>query len=179
MARIRKDDIRRILRLMNEATQRIDVEIKAERQAKPVMVNYGGSLVCSIEGYSPMADKLLSMKLDDLRNGTDLTTEYLHSMVVDYIYDRLEGNFDDGGDDEPLVRLKPGAILKRKVKQGDLVGCRNITRIWNCLRAHDIETVGDLVRLTSHEVLRWPNFGRESYLELCQVMKIWGVDFKH
>ena len=177
MARITKDDIRRILRLMNEATQRIDAEIKSERQAKPVRVNYGGSLVCSIEGYSPMADKLLSMKLDDLRNGTDLTTEYLHSMVADYIFDRLEGNYDDDGD-EPLVRLKPGAILKRKVKREDFVGCRNITRIWNCMRANDIHTVGDLARLTHHEVLRWPNFGKESYLELCQVMKMWGVEFK-
>ena len=90
MIKITKDDIRQILRLMNEATQKIDAEIKAERQARPIHVNYGGSLECTIHGYSPMADKLLSMKLDDLRNGTDLTTEYLHSMVADYIFDRLE-----------------------------------------------------------------------------------------
>lgn len=112
MAKITKDDIRAILRLMNEATQYIDARIKAERKASPVSVNYGGTLCCTIEGYSPMADKLLTMKLADLRNGTDLTTDYLHGLVTDYIYDRLEGNFDDPPDDgQPLVRVKPGAIL--------------------------------------------------------------------
>ena len=80
--------------------------------------------------------------------------------------------------DCPRVRLKEGAQLKRKIKDIDLVGCRNIRRIRNQLLAHNIDTYGDLARLTAADVMAWRSFGKESFKELHDVMKMWNVEFR-
>lgn len=68
-------------------------------------------------------------------------------------------------------------MLKHKITFADLLGCRNARRIWNCLRAHDIHTIEDLAKLTQRDVLHWRNFGRVCYLEVCKMMKKYGVEF--
>lgn len=87
-------------------------------------------------------------------------------------------NFDAKDDDEPLVKLKPEAYLKRKVKAADFLGCRNIRRIMNQLKAHNIDTYGDLARLATADVWTWRNFGKGSIDELQQVMKMHNVEFR-
>ena len=79
---------------------------------------------------------------------------------------------------EPLVKLKPKAYLKRKIKAADFLGCRNITRIWNQVVAHNIDTYEDLARLTTADVISWRNFGKGSFEELCDVMKMHNVEFR-
>ena len=85
---------------------------------------------------------------------------------------------DAKDDDEPLVKLKPEAYLKRKVKAADFLGCRNIRRIMNQLMAHNIDTYGDLARLTTADVWTWHGFGKGSIDELQQVMKMHNVEFR-
>jgi len=88
------------------------------------------------------------------------------------------GSLSAKDDDGPLVKLKPEAYLKRKVMAYDFCGCRNMTRILNQLTAHKIETYGDLARLTAADVMAWRNFGKVCFDELCQVMKMWNIEFK-
>lgn len=80
--------------------------------------------------------------------------------------------------DGPEVKLKPGAILKRKVKAGDFVGCKNIRRIMTQMEVRGIDTYGDLARLTADDVMKWRNFGMKSFDELRSVMKMRGVEFR-
>lgn len=87
-------------------------------------------------------------------------------------------DLDAKDDDGPLVKLKPEARLKRKVRMEDFVGCRNITRIWYQMVVHNIDTYGDLARLSAAEVMTWRNFGRCSFEELKTVMKVWNIEFK-
>lgn len=82
---------------------------------------------------------------------------------------------DDGG---PLVKLKPEAWLRCRIKAGDFCGCRNMVRILNHLSAHRIETYGDLARLTAADVWAWHRFGKKSFEELQQVMKMKNVEFR-
>lgn len=87
-------------------------------------------------------------------------------------------DLDAKDDDGPLVRLKPGAHLKRKIDWDDFVGCKNITRIMRMISVHGIETYGDLARLTAADVMKWRNFGKGSLDELRTVMKMHNVDFR-
>ena len=90
----------------------------------------------------------------------------------------LHVNLDAKDDDGPLVKLKPEAYLKRKVRMEDFLGCRNIRRILNQLSVHKIDTYGDLAQLTAAYVMSWRNFGKGSFDELKQVMKMHNVEFK-
>lgn len=89
----------------------------------------------------------------------------------------LHADLNAKDDDEPLVKLKPDAYLKRKVKAGDFLGCRNIKRILKQLEVHRIDTYGDLARLKAADVMKWHNFGKGSFNELLTVMKKWNIEF--
>mgnify|MGYP006296711583 FL=1 len=49
-------------------------------------------------------------------------------------------------------------------------------RTYNCLKAENIFTIGDLVRRTELELLRMPNFGRKSLTEVKEIL--WGRNLK-
>ena len=81
----------------------------------------------------------------------------------------------DAKEGEPMLMLKPEARL---IRAGDFSRCRNMRRILNILTAHNIRTYGDLAALTEADVLKWRNFGKVCFDELCQVMKMWNIEFK-
>lgn len=62
-----------------------------------------------------------------------------------------------------------------------LVDCGFSVRTLNCLKSANIETVGDLVRVRRSEILRIPNFGKKSILELDGFLKSndldWGTEY--
>ena len=47
----------------------------------------------------------------------------------------------------------------------------------NCLRAADIQTIGDLVRRDEQEMLKFRNFGRKSLTELNKILEEKGLSF--
>ena len=50
-------------------------------------------------------------------------------------------------------------------------------RSHNCLKAAEIETLGDLVSKSESEMLKFKNFGRKSLLELQQKLGELGLSF--
>jgi DNA-directed RNA polymerase subunit alpha len=50
-------------------------------------------------------------------------------------------------------------------------------RAHNCLKAANIETLAELVRLEENELLKFRNFGRKSLSELTEVVHNFGLDF--
>ncbi len=66
--------------------------------------------------------------------------------------------------DEDALRIRK--LLKMSVEELELS-----VRSHNCLKAADIQTIGDLVRRDDQEMLKFRNFGRKSLQELSKILE--------
>ena len=66
--------------------------------------------------------------------------------------------------DEDALRIRK--LLKMSVEELELS-----VRSHNCLKAADIQTIGDLVRRDEQEMLKFRNFGRKSLQELSKILE--------
>ena len=63
-------------------------------------------------------------------------------------------------------------LLKTKLVEMDLS-----VRALNCLKAAEVETIGDLVSLDKHDLLKFRNFGKKSLTELEELVRSKGLEF--
>jgi DNA-directed RNA polymerase subunit alpha len=63
-------------------------------------------------------------------------------------------------------------LLKTKLTDLDLS-----VRALNCLKAADIETIGELVTYNKKDLLKFRNFGRKSLTELEELLASMGLTF--
>ena len=63
-------------------------------------------------------------------------------------------------------------LLKTKLVEMDLS-----VRALNCLKAAEVETIGDLVSLDKHDLLKFRNFGKKSLTELEELVRNKGLEF--
>lgn len=63
-------------------------------------------------------------------------------------------------------------LLKTKLVDMDLS-----VRALNCLKAADVETLGDLVQYNKNDLLKFRNFGKKSLTELEELVKTKGLEF--
>lgn len=89
MEKIKKEQIKKILQLYYDGKQAIDFAIKTERKKNSVLIENNQASICYIDGYSELADTILSMKLDDAINRTNKTQEFLIDNITEYIYTHL------------------------------------------------------------------------------------------
>lgn len=68
--------------------------------------------------------------------------------------------------------LKTKALLEKSVDELELS-----VRSGNCLKAAKIRTLGDLVRKTDAEMLKYRNFGRKSLKEIADMLEPMGLQF--
>lgn len=73
-------------------------------------------------------------------------------------------------EDEEVVRVR--LLLKTRVDELELS-----VRSSNCLRAANIQTLGELVSKTESEMLKYRNFGRKSLNELTSILDELGLSF--
>jgi DNA-directed RNA polymerase subunit alpha len=73
-------------------------------------------------------------------------------------------------EDEETVRVRQ--LLKTRVDELELS-----VRSSNCLRAANIQTLGELVSKTESEMLKYRNFGRKSLNELTGILEELGLSF--
>lgn len=78
--------------------------------------------------------------------------------------------------DEPIVKLKPNAILKRRIHYEDFR--KNGVRIMNGLRASDIETLGDLMKYSEKDIMRMRNMGTNCVNELRWFVEQFGLKLR-
>lgn len=76
-------------------------------------------------------------------------------------------------DEEPRIRLKPGAILKRRLKKEDFN-----TRVWRTLRNLNIETLGDILQVSEKFYFSQKGFGMGSLNVLRNFVKKYGYKLK-
>ncbi|MDP4281378.1 MAG: DNA-directed RNA polymerase subunit alpha [Bacteroidota bacterium] len=72
--------------------------------------------------------------------------------------------------DETSLHIRQ--LLKTKLVDLDLS-----VRALNCLKAADVETLGDLVAFNKNDLLKFRNFGKKSLTELEELVKSKGLDF--
>jgi DNA-directed RNA polymerase subunit alpha len=72
--------------------------------------------------------------------------------------------------DDEWVRIHD--LLQRNVEEMELS-----VRSSNCLRTAEIKTIGDLVRKTESEMLKFRNFGRKSLKEISDILSSMGLHF--
>ena len=72
--------------------------------------------------------------------------------------------------DESILHMRQ--LLKMKLADQDLS-----VRALNCLKAAEIETIGDLVKLHRNELLKFRNFGKKSLTELDELLATHGLKF--
>jgi DNA-directed RNA polymerase subunit alpha len=65
--------------------------------------------------------------------------------------------------DEEVLHMRQ--LLKRKLSDLDLS-----VRALNCLKAADVETLGQLVTYTRNDLLKFRNFGKKSLIELEELL---------
>jgi len=73
-------------------------------------------------------------------------------------------------EDEEVVRMRQ--VLKTRVEELELS-----VRSSNCLRAANIQALGDLVTKTEQEMLKYRNFGRKSLNEIGTLLEEMGLSF--
>jgi DNA-directed RNA polymerase subunit alpha len=72
--------------------------------------------------------------------------------------------------DEDVLHMRQ--LLKTKLSEQDLS-----VRALNCLKAAEVESVGDLVRLQRNDLLKFRNFGKKSLSELDELLEALNLHF--
>jgi DNA-directed RNA polymerase subunit alpha len=72
--------------------------------------------------------------------------------------------------DEDVLHMRQ--LLKSKLSEMNLS-----VRALNCLKAADVETVGDLVRFNKNDLLKFRNFGKKSLTELDELLETLSLSF--
>ena len=75
--------------------------------------------------------------------------------------------------DEPMVTLKPDAILKRRLRRDEFP-----LRVWRTLENLNIETLGDILQVSETFYLSQPHFGKGSLNVLRNYVKKFGYKLK-
>ena len=88
--------------------------------------------------------------------------------------EKITINMDDANENDTLddeaVRMRQ--LLKTKLSDQDLS-----VRALNCLKAADVDTVGDLVKLNRNDLLKFRNFGKKSLTELDELLASLNLKF--
>ena len=88
--------------------------------------------------------------------------------------EKITINMDDTSENDTLddEALRMRQLLKTKLSDQDLS-----VRALNCLKAADVDTVGDLVKLNRNDLLKFRNFGKKSLTELYELLASLNLKF--
>lgn len=73
--------------------------------------------------------------------------------------------------------LDEGTLHVRQLLQSKLSDLNLSVRALNCLKAADVETLGELVAYNKHDLLKFRNFGKKSLTELEELVKSKNLEF--
>jgi DNA-directed RNA polymerase subunit alpha len=76
-----------------------------------------------------------------------------------------------------LPEIDESMLQMRKLLKTNLADMDLSVRAYNCLKAADIKTLGDLVRLEVSDMMKFRNFGKKSLTELEQLVAEKGLTF--
>jgi DNA-directed RNA polymerase subunit alpha len=94
---------------------------------------------------------------------------YAGKILKDHI--ELFISFDVETEKEEVPEVDEEAIRVRKLLKMNVDELELSVRSHNCLKAANIQTIGDLVRRDEQEMLKFRNFGRKSLQELAKILE--------
>jgi len=100
---------------------------------------------------------------------------YAGKILKDHI--ELFISFDVETEKEDVPEVDEEAIRVRKLLKMNVDELELSVRSHNCLKAANIQTIGDLVRRDEQEMLKFRNFGRKSLQELAKILEEKGLHF--
>jgi len=80
-------------------------------------------------------------------------------------------------EEEEVTQIDEDALRIRKLLKMSVEELELSVRSHNCLKAADIQTIGDLVRRDDQEMLKFRNFGRKSLQELSKILEEKSLQF--
>jgi len=100
---------------------------------------------------------------------------YSGKILKDHI--QLFINFDIDTEEEEAAEIDEEALRIKKLLKMSVDELELSVRSHNCLKAADIQTIGDLVCREEPEMLKFKNFGRKSLTELGKILEDRGLRF--
>ena len=107
---------------------------------------------------------------DALREAAKILIHHFMLFSDDKITLESDEKMDSEEFDEEVLHMRQQ--LKTKLTDLDLS-----VRALNCLKAADVETLGDLVAYNKNDLLKFRNFGKKSLTELEDLLKIMNLNF--
>jgi len=78
---------------------------------------------------------------------------------------------------QPVEELDENTLHMRQLLKSKLVDMDLSVRALNCLKAADVDTLGDLVSFTKADLLKFRNFGKKSLTELEELVRSKSLSF--
>lgn len=100
---------------------------------------------------------------------------YAGKILKDHI--ELFISFDVETEKEEVPEIDEEAVRIRKLLKMNVDELELSVRSHNCLKAANIQTIGDLVKRDEPEMLKFRNFGRKSLQELAKILEEKGLHF--
>jgi DNA-directed RNA polymerase subunit alpha len=100
---------------------------------------------------------------------------YAGKILKDHI--ELFISFDVETEKEEVPEIDEEAVRIRKLLKMNVDELELSVRSHNCLKAANIQTIGDLVKKDEPEMLKFRNFGRKSLQELAKILEEKGLHF--
>lgn len=135
-------------------------------------------------------------KIADIADATILTRERVRQIIVKglRLFEEKIGELNALRQDVPLLKNE---IVKLKVKmvmqmgnhnegfdeelpfifERRLIDCNLSVRALNCLKANDVDTIGDLVQLSKGDLMNTRNFGKKCMMELDNLIQKLGLEW--
>lgn len=101
---------------------------------------------------------------DALKGAAEILISHLRLCTDEFIAIEVEQARQDAEFDEEMLHMRQ--LLKTKLTELDLS-----VRATNCLKAANVDTLGDLVKYNRAELLKFRNFGKKSLSELEQLLE--------
>lgn len=126
-------------------------------------------------GHRTDYEKLILEIFTDGSVTPDDALTYAGQIIKDHI--ELFISFDVEPEKEEVSEIDEDALRIRKLLKMSVDELELSVRSHNCLKAADIQTIGDLVKRDEQEMLKFRNFGRKSLQELAKILEDKGIHF--
>jgi len=114
---------------------------------------------------------------DALRDAADILIQHF-MLFSDENKLKFESKRESSGSSSaPAEELDENTLHMRQILQMKLVDLDLSVRALNCLKAADVETLGDLVSYAKQDLLKFRNFGKKSLTELEELVRSKNLTF--
>lgn len=107
---------------------------------------------------------------DAIKEASRILIQHLMLITDENITFDDHSSSEDNIVDEHILHMRK--LLKTSLEDLDLS-----VRAYNCLKAAKINTLGELVKYDTHELLKFRNFGKKSLVEIEELLQIKGLTF--